>query len=275
VGPDALAARHGSGLIETRLPEGTIDFDRFARFYDWDTGAETDDLDFYRNLFARTGGPVLEVGCGTGRVLLPLAQAGARLTGLDISAQMLAVARTKLKAAGLANRVDLVEGDARTFDLPTRFRMCFIALNTFMHMTTPEMQEAVLRRIREHLVPGGLLVLDLFNPHPDLLDDADGRLVHDFTRPGPGEGAVSTRFHSQRVDPARQILEITFFYDEQGADGLLRRTVAPFDLYYFTRREIELLLTTCGYVVENSYGSYDLDAYWAGSPKLIVVARRR
>lgn len=265
----------GDGLIETRLPDGAIDFDRFARFYDWDTAGETDDLDFYRNLCGRTGGPVLEVGCGTGRVLLPLAKSGMRLTGLDVSGAMLARAREKLAAAGVARRVELVEGDARTFQLQTRFRICIIALNTFMHMTTPEVQDTVLRRIHEHLAPGGLLVLDLFNPHPDLLDDADGRLVHDFTRAGPGEGAVSSRFHSQRVDPARQILEITFFYDEQGGDGLLRRTVAPFDLYYFTRREIELLLTACGYAIENVYGSYDLDQYWAGSPKLIVVARRR
>src|SRR5262249_5350449 len=105
--------------------------------------------------------------------------------------------------------------------------------------------------------------------------DADGRLVHDFTRPGPAEGAVSSRFHSQRVDVARQLLEITFFYDEQGADGLLRRTVAPFELYYFTGREIELLLASCGYQLENLYRRYELEPYWSGSPKLIVLARRR
>jgi SAM-dependent methyltransferase len=208
-------------------------------------------------------------------VLLPLAKAGLRLTGVDISAAMLARARAKLAAAGLAERAELVEADATTMRLPGRYRLCIIALNSFMHWTTPQSQAQLLRRIIEQLQPGGLLVLDLFNPHPELLDDADGRLVHDFTRPGPDDGAVSTRFHSQRVDAGRQLLEITFFYDEQGADGLLRRTVAPFELYYFTRREIELLLTTCGYLVENVYGSYELEPYWSGSPKLIVVARRR
>jgi SAM-dependent methyltransferase len=208
-------------------------------------------------------------------VLLPLAEAGVRLTGVDISPAMLARARAKVEAAGLSERVELVEADATTLRLPGRYRLCFIALNSFMHWTRPESQAQTLRRILEHLQPGGLLVLDLFNPHPELLDDADGRLVHDFTRPGPSEGAVSTRFHSQRVDAGRQLLEITFFYDEQGADGLLRRTVAPFELYYFTRREIELLLNGCGYVVENVYGSYELEPYWSGSPKLIVVARRR
>ena len=264
-----------SGLIETRLPEGSVDFDRFARFYDWDTETETDDLDFYRNLAARTGGPVLEVGCGTGRVLLPLARGGTRLTGVDVSAAMLGRARAKLAAGGLAERVKLVEADARTMVLEERYRLAYVALNTFMHFTTAEAQTATLRRIHTHLVSGGLLVLDLFNPHPDLLDDADGRLVHDFTRPGPADGALSTRFHSQRVDPARQILEITFFYDEQAADGVVRRTTAPFELYYFTRREVELLLEACGFVVENVYGNYELEEYWAGSAKLIVVARRR
>lgn len=224
---------------------------------------------------ARTGGPVLEIGCGTGRVLVPLAKAGTRLVGLDVSPQMLARAREKLAAAGVADRVRLVEGDVREMSLDERFRLAYVALNTFMHLTTADGQTRALRRIHGHLVPGGLLVLDLFNPHPELLDDADGRLVHDFTRPGPAEGSVSTRFHSQRVDPARQILEITFFYDEQGPDGVLRRTVAPFELHYFTRREVELLLESTGFAVEKVYGSYELDGYWAGSPKLIVVARRR
>ena len=251
------------------------DFDRFARFYDWDTGLETDDFDFFRNLAARTGGPVLEVGCGTGRVLLPLAQSGIRLTGVDISPAMLARARAKLAAAGLLDRVNLVESDAAVMSLDTRFRLAFVALNSFMHFTTPDMQRRVLERIKAHLHPGALLALDLFNPHPDLLDDADGRLVHNFTRPGPGDGAVTTRFHSQRVDPATGTMEIAFFYDEVGADGVLRRTVAPFDLHYFSRREIELLLESCGFAVENVYGSYELDGYWAGSPKLLVVATAR
>jgi SAM-dependent methyltransferase len=198
-----------------------------------------------------------------------------RLTGLDVSPEMLARARAKLTASGVADRVKRVQADVREMQLDERFRLAYIALNTFMHLTAPDGQAKALRRIHAHLVPGGLLVLDLFNPHPELLDDADGRLVHDFTRPGPDEGAVSTRFHSQRVDPARQILEITFFYDEQGADGRLRRTVAPFELYYFTRREVELLLESCGFAVESVYGSYELEQYWAGSPKLIVVARRR
>jgi SAM-dependent methyltransferase len=274
MGEDGRRPVAGDGAPFAR-PPAAIDFDRFARFYDWDTEGETDDLDFYRNLVARTGGPVLEVGCGTGRVLLPLAKAGVRLTGVDVSPQMLARARAKLAAAGLADRVKLVEADATTMVLDERYRLAYVALNTFMHFTTREAQTAVLRRIHGHLVPGGLLVLDLFNPHPDLLQEADGRLVHDFTRPGPADGALSTRFHSQRIDPARQLLEITFFYDEQGPDGVLRRTTAPFELYYFTRREVELLLEACGFAVENVYGNYDLEGYWAGSSKLIVVARRR
>src|SRR5207249_4667681 len=131
------AAESRGDLIETRLPAGSIDFDRFARFYDWDTDTEADDLDFYRNMAARTGGPVLEVGCGTGRVLLPFAKAGTRLTGIDVSPWMLARARAELTAAVLAERVKLVEGDARTMSLDERFRLVYIALNTFMHFTAP------------------------------------------------------------------------------------------------------------------------------------------
>jgi SAM-dependent methyltransferase len=224
----------------------------------------------------RTGGPILEMGCGTGRVLLPLALAGARITGVDVSSEMLARARAKLAAAGaeVRGRAWLVQTDLRYLCLGERYQLAFCALNSFMHLITPEDQVKALRRVHEHLVPGGVLVLDLVNPHPELLNDADGRVMHDFTRPGPGDGCLTTRFHAQRADTGRQILDITFFYDEQARDGVVRRTTAPFALYYLPRREIELRLQTNGYEVEAIYGSYDLDSYWAGSPKLIIVARR-
>ena len=208
-------------------------------------------------------------------MLVPLARSGYRVTGVDISPKMLARARDKIAQASIGERAQLIEADGRSLRIDTRFRLAFIALNSFMHFTSAESRNRVLDAVRDHLVPGGLIAFDVMNPHPEILVEADGRVVHDFTRPGPEDGSISTRFHSQRVDIARQILEINFFYDEQAADGTLRRTTAPFALSYFTRHELELLLDARGFVIENVYGSFDLEPYWTDSPKIIIVARKR
>ena len=251
------------------------DFDVFARFYDWDTGAETDDLGFYLNFANRCGSPILDLACGTGRVAVELARAGHDVVGLDISPAMLARARAKAVDVELTGAARFVQADIREFDLDESFPLALIALNSFMHMRGPAEGARALRDIHRHLMPGGRLIVDLFHPDPAILNDADGRLVHDFTRPGPAEGTITSRFHSQRVDAATQTLDIVFFYDEVGTDGVLRRTVAPFTMSYYSRQEIELLLNANGFDVENVFGSYDLDEYWAGSDKIIVVARRR
>ncbi len=181
----------------------------------------------------------------------------------------------RAQQAGLERRVTLVHEDARRMDLGARFPLAIIALNTFMHFTSRASQEDALGRIAGHLVPDGILAFDVFNPHPDLLEDADGRLIHDFTRNGPEEGSVTTRFHSQRVDPATQHLDITFFYDEADRHGVIRRTVAPFDLRYVTAPELEWLLPACGFTIENIYGDFDLTEYRADSSRMVIVARRR
>src|SRR5713226_4481605 len=92
-------------------------YDSFARFYDLDTLEVVDDLPFWINLARRTGGPVLEVGCGTGRVVIPLAESGAHVVGIDVSAAMLAIARDKVSAAGVDGRVELIRADALSLRL--------------------------------------------------------------------------------------------------------------------------------------------------------------
>src|SRR5438874_13780015 len=117
------------------------EFDRHARYYDLEHEDYQDDLPMYAGFAAATGGkPVLELACGTGRCQLPLAGAGHLVTGLDISPAMLHLARQKVDAAGLADRVRLVQGDMREFDLGHRFGLAFIALNSLMHLETREEQ---------------------------------------------------------------------------------------------------------------------------------------
>jgi SAM-dependent methyltransferase len=248
-------------------------FDPFARYYDADHGAFTDDIPFYREMARRTGGPILEVMCGSGRVLAPLAADGHAITGLDISPRLLALAREKLASAGRAGRAELVVGDARHAVPRGPFALAIIALNSFMHLTTVDDQLAALRQIHAALRPGGVLAIDLFNPDPRELARRGGELVFDkaFTL---SDGTVVHKFVAQRLDAAEQTSHVTFFYDEQLADGTVRRAALPFTMRWLYRYELEHLLARAGFVLETVYGSYDLDDYSSASEQMLAVAVR-
>src|SRR5689334_16244448 len=111
-------------------------FDAFARYYDADYGAFANDVLFYRELARRSAGTILEVMCGSGRLLAPLALAGHRLTGLDVAPAMLVRARDRLATAGVLGQVELAEGDIRAAAPAGPFALAFVALNSFMHLAT-------------------------------------------------------------------------------------------------------------------------------------------
>lgn len=250
-------------------------FDCFARYYDLDHENFRRDIDLYRNLARRSGAPILEIGCGTGRVLIPLAEAGYEVTGIDLSPAILAIAAERVAKSGVAPRVHLVQADARDFHLPDRFALAFVAVNTFMLFVGLDEQLQVLERVAAHLRPGGLFVLDLFNPDLSQLAEARGVLVYDYAKIDLASGHTVSKCHAGQVDVANQRLDVTFIYDELGDDGAIRRTVAPFSIHYFWRRELELLLDKTGYQVEEVYGSYELDEYTPESERMIAVARKR
>ncbi|HSN76874.1 MAG TPA: methyltransferase domain-containing protein [Anaerolineae bacterium] len=250
------------------------DFDRFARFYDLDYEPFQDDVALYLGFAERTGGPLLELGCGTGRLLLPLARAGYAITGVDMSPRMLEVAQAKVDAAGLGDRITLVQADMRQVELAQQYRLAFIAINSFMHLLTMEDQIQALRTWRNLLLPGGLLIIDVFNPHPQGLLEADGRIDLNGHWFDPATGAVVLKQTSRTLDDARQLQHVMFIYDEVFPDGQLRRTLAPFQARYLHRFEGELLLDKAGFTPEQVYGSYDLDPYGSESERMIFVARR-
>jgi SAM-dependent methyltransferase len=251
------------------------DFDRFVRFYDLDYDSFQDDVPFYLGLAERTGGPVLELGCGTGRLLAPLARAGFEVTGVDISDGMLQVAGGKVADLGrAAGRVTLVQADMRTVALPQRFRLAFIAFNSFLHLTSQRDQLAALGAWRQALVPGGLLAIDVDNPHPQQLAEIDGRLEVQNHWHDPTTGATVLKQVTRTLDAARQLQHVVFIYDEVFPTGEVKRTLAPFDARYLHRFEGELLLDKAGFALEQVYGAYDLDPYGSESDRMIFVARR-
>jgi SAM-dependent methyltransferase len=246
----------------------------YARFYDLDLEGMDEDLPFLEGMAARCGSPILELACGTGRALLPLASRGFQITGVDVSPAMLAIARSRLRAAGLDRRVRLVQQDMRALDLGGRFNLAYALVNSFSHLLTTDDQLAALAAVRRHLEPGGVLILDLFNPDMGRLLDFRGHLVLDKQLADPLTGRTITKYRSEQVDLGRQIIDVTYVMDELDEEGIVRRTIFPFALRYFFRFELELLLRHAGLELEAIYGSYDLEESGGESPKMIAVARQ-
>lgn len=248
-------------------------YDTFARLYDADYAMYFDDMRFYSELARRTDGPIMELMCGTGRVLLPLAHDGYDITGVDVSTDMLAVARERVAEAGLEQRVTLLEADIRRGPLPGGFRLVFVAANSFMHLETVADQLAALTAVRSSLRRDGLLVLDLFSPNPHELAQNDGRLILANTFELDGERVQ--KFISTQTDLAEQMNYMTFIYDRIAAGGGVTRRVLPLTLRWHYRFELEHLLARAGYEVEAIFGSYDLDDYSSASDRLIAMAHVR
>ncbi len=250
-------------------------FDRFARFYDDDYRAYEDDLGLILEMAADAGGPVVELGCGTGRVLMPLADAGVAATGVDISPALLQVARNKLAVAGLAARVTFVEADLRHPNLPEgSFALAICTSNTLMHLITAADQEAALRAALHLLRPDGLLMLDLFNPDLARLLEVNGLMELADRWTDETTGAEVTKWSVRSVDIAEQIQETLFIYEETLPSGAVRRTNCPFTLRFLWRSEGELMLRAAGFVVEEVWGEFDGTPYDGLSDHLIFIARR-
>src|SRR5262245_16268688 len=248
-------------------------FDAFARYYDADYGAVEDDIPFYRELARRCGGPILEPMCGSGRLLAPLARAGYRLTGVDLSPALLARARAKLAEGGLLGQVELLHADIRQAAPAGPFALAIVALNSFMHLATTDDQLAGLGHIHAALRPDGLLALDLFNPDLRALVGYNGGMVFDKAME-LDDGVRVDKFVVQQADTAAQMLYIQFIYDELDADGRVRRSMLPFTMRWLYRYELEHLLARAGFALEAVYGSYDLDEYSAESELMLAIARK-
>lgn len=241
--------------------------------YDLEHAAYDDDLSLYLNLAEIVGDPILELGCGTGRILAPLARAGWRVTGIDRSAEMLARARQAVAEMGAEPRVRLIEADFAAAETAPGgpFGLVILGLNGLMHLPTLQAQRECLVAARRALDPRGQLVIDVLNPTPDALRSFDHGVVHEGRWTTPG-GETVDKFGSRRVSPATQTIETRLWYDTVRPGGQLRRTLSEFTLRYVHRAELELMLELEGFVECQFYGSYDLDPFDDASDRLIVTA---
>ena len=250
-----------------------------ADFYDHvELYQQRPDIVFYTDLATEHGGPVLELGCGTGRVMLPTARAGVEITGLDLSDSMLSVCRSKLaqEAPEVQGRVRLTRGDMRSFDLGRRFNLVTIPFRSFQHLVTVEEQMACLASAHRHLASGGVLALDVFNPSlPRLVDPKyleESEIEQPFVM--PDGRTVARRDRNAAVDLTNQVIHVEFVYYVTHPDGRQERLVDPFPLRYYFRYELEHLLVRAGFRVEAVYGDFDRSPVGAeAAGELVFVAR--
>lgn len=243
-----------------------------ARHYDgaYDTIRAPADVAFYGQLARETGGPVLEVGCGTGRVLLPIAREGLACVGLDASPAMLDV----LRAKDLPPTLRTVMARMQDFDLaPERFRLVFSAFRAFQHLYTVEDQLACLACIRRVLAPGGVLAFDVFAP--DLARIAQREEPEHEEGRFPDGGDEIVRVASVRRDHATQTQHVTMRLERWRDGALVGAEIERFGMRWYHRYELEHLLARAGFEIVALHGGFDRRTYDEDSIEMVVVARLR
>jgi SAM-dependent methyltransferase len=237
------------------------------------------DQEFYLDAARAAAGKILEVGCGTGRVLVPTARLGREVVGLDRSHRMLARCREKVaqEPDDVRRRVRLHEGDMRDFDLGEQFALATIPFRPFQHLITTEDQIGCLRSIHRHLAPGGLLVFDVFNPDLGLIAEGPWAAEREDTpETGLPDGRRFRR--TARVAAthrAEQWNEIEIAYYVTHPGGRAERLVQAFPMRWFLRYEVEHLLARCGFALGDLYGDFGRRPFGDESPEMIFVAARQ
>lgn len=245
-----------------------------ARFYDAENADRTDDLALYSELAARYGEPILDVGCGTGRVMLHLAQEGYRVYGIDSEYAMLERAKLKLDALPhVRDKLTFYHGDALTYELDERFKLTLVPYNGLMHFHNQDTQLALLRRLRQWTQLDGLLVLDLPNAGETFATQDTEALTLERTFIEPETGHLVLQQAVSVLDRVEQLMRVTWIYDEITGDGAIKRTVAPVIFRYFFYPEIRLLLSQTGFEVQDVYGDVDGSPFVDGCPRMVVLAR--
>jgi len=266
-------------MDEARKNQTAREYAAIAEYYDaTPLYANRADIGFYLACAAEADGKVLELGCGTGRVLIPMAAAGHSIVGLDLSPDMLARCREKLRAQppAVQARVKLVEGSMTSFDLGEAFSLVTLPFRSFQHLLTVDDQLACLACLRRHLGPGGRVVFDIFHPNFVMLHDpAFAQEREEFPEIELPDGRRFRR--ASRVAAfrrAEQINEVEIITYVRHPDGRQERLVSAFPIRYFFRYEVEHLLARAGMRLQALYGDFERSPLRDDSPEMIFVAEK-
>jgi len=254
----------------------TSRFDDWAEIYDSVYSYLKEDIAFYVEEATNVQGPVLELGCGTGRVAIPMAQAGAEVVGLDSSRAMLARARDKMDGATRGRgSLSLVRGDMRRLPFDRRFSLVVVPFRGFLSLLSAEDQERTLNEIRDRLGPGGRLVFNIFVPDLDMLVQEGDVPYHFRDVTDPQTGTTLVLWHQSSYDNYNQIISARLIVEELDGRGAVRtRVYRDFQLRYVFRWEMHRLLESCGFRVLDVYGDFDRSPFDETSTEMVWVAAK-
>ena len=245
-----------------------------ARYYDAETGDKTDDLALYSRLARGRRGEILDVGCGTGRVLLHLAKKGHKVCGIEDDPAMLQRLDEKLRhQRDLSDKITVIRGDAQTHAFDRQFSLILLSYNALMHFAEQESQLALLGNLRECLADGGLLVIDLPNAALAYADENTDSITWERNFIDPDSGHLVMLQSVSWLERAAQILTVDWIYDEIDGDGVVRRLIANHRLRYFFHAELRLLLERCRFQVDAAHGDHEGGDYNDDSERMIVFAK--
>jgi len=259
------------------LEAGTSAHYEDPAYYTKTYSSRLEDVRYYVELAQERDGDVLEYGCGNGRITLPIARFGRRITGVDLSPEMLADLRLRLRdePREVRDRVRLKRGDMRSARLRRRFPLIICPFNAFLHLYTRPDVERFFARVLEHLEPGGELVFDISIPEPEELarDPSRAFATPRFLYPNPDGSGTLVRYTERfDYDKLRQILFVAMeFKPVGGGDSWM----TPLAHRQFHPQEIEALLHYNGFSVSSVYGDFDKAAPTRTSSTLVIHARAR
>jgi SAM-dependent methyltransferase len=230
--------------------------------------ASGDQLNFYRRQVARYGEPVLELACGSGRFTVPLAREGIQITGVDISEDMLDLAKRKAFQADV--HIRFLQGDMRSFDLREKFKFIFVPAQSLSHLHTREEVESCFSCVRQHLAEDGRFLIELFNPSVSTLAREPGRRypVGQYKDP-TGDSQVFVT-EQVRYDSASQVNHIRWFFRNEASDN---EVMLSFEMRQFFPQEIDALLWYNDFLIEHKYGSYNEEEFSSDAWKQLIICR--
>ena len=254
------------------MNDNYVSFYSDAQRYDLVMGAYSsgDQLNFYLRQVARYGEPVLELACGSGRLTIPLAKEGVKITGMDTSEEMLNVA--KLKASQGGANVRFIQGDMRSFDLGEKFKFIFIPAQSLSHLHTRAEIEDCFSCVRRHLAEEGRFLIELFNSSVKMLARESGRRypIGQYDDPKGGSQVFVTAEVS--YDAASQVNRIRYFFRDGESN---EETVLSFKMRQFFPQEIDALLWYNDFLTEHKYGNYNEEEFSSDAWKQLIICRAK
>jgi SAM-dependent methyltransferase len=250
-----------------------------AEYYDEDYALgipDRGDIPFYKNFAMQMGSPVLELGCGTGRILIPIAEEGIESYGVDMNREMLGICETKVRALNLKN-VHLNCSSMDQFQYDKKFSMIYIPFRSFQHLLSSEEQMRCLELVRNHLKEDGLFVLDVFAPNISKLAQYGKQQdwEKEFSRKNAETESTITRYYQARPDLATQTVDVSMKWEERDDNGVVvARKTGEFVLRYIFRFELEHLLVRCGFE-PTIYGHFDKRPYDYVSGEIVAVCKKK